>query len=138
MRTSRTATIVLALIGGLLLAAVLAVTSRMVFGMTDFGERTLSETCLTSPGATDGGGVCVRRIARTELMVVPGRNEIQVFTAVNGKMTGGRYLVNDDPFVDDGPDRIKTDITPAGDVEVSSNTAVTLVFSAKAIASLQN
>lgn len=58
--------------------------------------------------------------------------------ARHGAVTGGRYLVVDDPFAAWDANRIKSGINPAGDVEVSNGRAVRLVFSAESIASLTN
>ena len=136
MTRSRAAVFLLGLVSGLLLTAVLVVTIRTAFSFTDVGERLLSESCMDTPASADGAGVCVRRVERTELIVLPGRHEVRVFRTRDGAITGGRYLVMDDPFAGSDPERVSVRVTPAGDVEVHNDGSIRLVFGADAVAGL--
>ncbi|MGH1561992.1 hypothetical protein [Mumia sp. DW29H23] len=86
----------LGVVGGAVVAVAGLVVVRSVVGMTTLGvdQRTLA--CGTESGPAQ---VCVVRLSRPELLVVPGRHEIQV------RRTGvPRALYADDPFGAHTPD----------------------------------
>ena len=129
----RASGVVVGLAAGVVAVLLVVGVSRAVLGSTRVAETPVFATCLAPAPGAGGGEVCVERVARPELLVVPGRREVRVQAGRDGEPVGGRFYAVPDPL-DDGP--TVAGLTPAGDLTLSTGGPATLVVDAASIAAL--